>query len=207
MQTIDLQDVLDRVDTWRGQAQPQRQRHLPTASADLNRVIGGLPMGALSEMLGDQSGIGELSLLLPALVAAMGEDRWLVAIGNEQTLYGPALEAAGLPLRRIMSLAERDTGRASWAAEQCLRSGACGAVLLWADALDAKVPRRLQLAAEQGDACGLLFRPARWAAQPSAAALRLYLETGSGERRCTRIQILKQRGGVKTPELLWQPGF
>lgn len=204
MRTIDLRTVLDRVDTWQGRSGHAAQHYLPTASDELNQAVGGLPVGALSEILLDRIGIGELSLLMPAFAEAMADDRWLVFIAAPQVVYGPELERGGLPLRRVMALSPTEQAdQHTWAAEQCLRSGACGAVLLWADQLDARVPRRLQLAAEQGAASGLLFRSGRWADQSSAAALRLRLEHLEASKSGLRIKVIKQRGGMRYPEVSW----
>ena len=62
---------------------------------------------------------------------------------------------------------------ALWAFEQCLRSGACAAVLGWPAQADAQALRRLQVAADSGDCLGFAFRDRRHAANASPAALRL----------------------------------
>jgi cell division inhibitor SulA len=81
----------------------------------------------------------------------------------------------------------------AWSAEQCLRSGSCGAVLSWMQQADYTQLRRLQLAAESGDALAFLFRPARAAAKASPAALRLQLHADAGH---VDIEILKCRGSL-----------
>jgi len=53
--------------------------------------------------------------------------------------------------------------------------------------------RRLQLAAEAGDALGVLFRPRHFVQRPSAAALRIQLAPGIDGG--LSVSILKRRGG------------
>jgi cell division inhibitor SulA/protein ImuA len=95
----------------------------------------------------------------------------------------------------------RDTGEVLWSAEQALSSGTCAAVLLWPESLDDQAGRRLQLAAEKGRSWAIAFRPPSARRQPSAAALRLELQTNA---EGTRVHILKSRGGrpAVIPKLL-----
>jgi hypothetical protein len=79
-----------------------------------------------------------------------------------------------------------------WAAEQALRCPSFGAVLAWPAAIDERRVRRLQLAAEAGGSCALLYRPESAAQLPSPAALRLKLKAAG---RGTRVEIHKARGG------------
>ena len=57
--------------------------------------------------------------------------------------------------------------------------------------------RRLQVAAETGQALGFAFRDARAADNPSPAALRLLFERTPSERcdASTQVRVLKCRGG------------
>jgi hypothetical protein len=70
-----------------------------------------------------------------------------------------------------------------------VRGGACGAVLLWWDGEDANALRRLQLAAESGQALAVLFRPESAAQRLSPAALRLRIDDDGS------FGIVKCRGG------------
>ena len=68
-----------------------------------------------------------------------------------------------------------------------------------ADRPDQRSLRRLQLAAETGNALAVLYRPRRAADTASPAALRLELEpTATG----LHIRVLKRRGGWHTTPLL-----
>ena len=183
-----LDPVLARRDVWRG-----REPHPTTPTVASGRRVldaalpgGGWPLGALTEICSAQAGLGELSLMLPALVRLAAPDRWLGFVAPPYPLYAPALAQAGLPLARCLVVTPQKN--APWAAEQLLRGGACAAVLLWSDEDDAQVLRRLQLAAEAGGALAVLYRPLQAAQRVSPAALRLRL----GADR--RAEVFKCRG-------------
>ena len=164
---------------------------------------GGWPTGALTEILTEQYGIGELRLLMPALVRLSAEDTqsdygepgWIAWIAPPFQPYPPALMQCGIDLSRMLIVRPEDPAEILWSAEQALASGTCAAVLFWSEKLDDQASRRLQLAAEKGHSWGIAFRPMAARRQPSAAALRLELHASSDG---TRVHILKSRGGRPT---------
>ncbi|MFO7190463.1 MAG: translesion DNA synthesis-associated protein ImuA [Pseudomonadota bacterium] len=168
---------------------------VPTGFACLDRELpgGGWPGGALTEILPAHEGIGELRLLGPALAALSRKGRHLAWIAPPYLPYAPALDAAGIDLAKLFIVRTRSLTDSLWAAEQCLASAACGAVLLWPQQLKYLELRRLQLAAEGTDALAFLFRPPGAAAEPSPAALRLGLETVDGG---LAVRLLKRRGAT-----------
>jgi cell division inhibitor SulA/protein ImuA len=170
---------------------------------------GGWPRHALTEILLEHYGTGELKLLMPALARlsnveelspqancpASGEDRragWIAWIAPPFQPYPPALLQWGINLAHMLIVHPRQDVEALWAAEQALSSGNCAAVLVWSDALDGRTSRRLQLAAEKGQSWAIAFRPLEAMAQASAAALRIAVTAGE---RGTDVRILKSRGG------------
>ncbi len=192
-----LDKVLQHPGIWRGDRLAQAGAEaLPTGYPALDEQLpgGGWPRGALTEILAEREGIGELRLLLPALVRASEQDAWQAWVAPPHVPYAPALAAAGLRLKQMLVVRPKSEADAWWAAEQTLRSGSCSAVLAWLNmkTADERRLRRLQLAAETGQAWGVLFRPARAAEERSPAALRLRLEaTAQG----LAVHILKRRGG------------
>ena len=173
------------------QARPIAQ---PTGFADFDALLpgGGWPVGAITELMPETQGIGELSLLLPALAKLSRAGRYLVWIAPPCQPYPLALAQHGLVLNRLVLVQAHDARTVLWAAEQALRCPAIGAVLAWPVALDDRGVRRLQLAAETGGSCGLLYRPPSAALQPSPAALRLRLKALSAG---LHVEIQKARGG------------
>lgn len=182
---------------WRGRGQAAIDA-LPTGFAALDRYLpgGGWPRRAITEILLDRYGIGELSVLMPAL-ARLGEQaardaRWIVWIAPPYVPYAPALQLSGIDLSRVLLVQPtREKKDVLWAIEQALRSGSSIAVLAWLERASSIALRRLQLAAEEHDCWAVLFRSARALGDSSPAALRVRL---SGRSDSARLEIVKCRG-------------
>ena len=190
-----LAQVLARPDVWRGNRLVQASLPaLATGFAELDAQLpgGGWPRGALTELLVDGSGLGEISLLLPALFRLREEGGWTLLVAPPHPLHAPAWAAAGADLAKLLVASPADERDALWAMEQALTSGAPGAVLGWAPRLDGRAVRRLQVAAAASPAATFLFRPLAAAREPSAAPLRLALAASSHGRLA--VDILKRRG-------------
>ncbi len=204
-----LADVLMRPDIRRGDqfaVSPAPTFASGFAALDAELPGGGWPRGALTEILLDGHGLGELSLLMPALRSLRSGGDWVLAIAPPHPLHAPAWAAAGPDEASLQGLAvvspaaPRD---ALWAAEQALLSGAPQAVLCWSAAADTRAVRRLQVAAGQGSQGGtmaFLFRPLRCASEPSAAALRLALATAP--QGGLSVNIIKRRGPPLAQEIV-----
>ncbi|APV51101.1 hypothetical protein BWI17_16265 [Betaproteobacteria bacterium GR16-43] len=183
---------------WRGGEFEKTPRiTFPTGHAALDAQLpgGGWPMGALSEVLHDGTGIGEVKLLAAALVRAAESDRLIAWIDPPYLPYAPALAQAGLPLERCLVVRPLTHEDALWAAEQALRSGACGAVLFWPERQSRNVDyawmRRLQMAAEAGRSMAVLFRSTLSGTHATPAHLRIVLESEDGH---LMLRIPKRRG-------------
>ena len=176
---------------WKGRpAAPPASVH-PTGLAALDAVLpsGGWPESALSEILMAKEGVGELDLLFPALARMTQAGHPVVVIAPPYIPYAPAWQAAGVDLSQleIVHASPRD---ALWAFEQCLRSGACAAVLGWPQQADAQSLRRLQVAADSGDCLGFAFRDRKHVANASPAALRMEHAGGHWHvRKCRGGQL------------------
>ena len=175
---------------WKGQPQGVPTNLQPTGHGLLDAALpsGGWPAAALSEILCATEGIGELQLLWPTLARLSQAAERIVLVAPPHLPYPPAWLAAGVDLRWL-SLVEANPRDALWAAEQCLRSGSCGAVLCWPKQADDRALRRLQIAAESGQTLAFAYRPLAEAVNPSPAALRIAVEA-------TQLRILKCRGGL-----------
>jgi hypothetical protein len=188
-----LQNLLRSSQLWRG-TQSSRIKTQASGYAALDAVLpgGGWPVGALTELLPVIDGIGELRLSLPALKALNDAGRRIVFVHPPYTPYPPALLRAHLSLKNILWVSPENDEDARWAAEQTLRTGAAGAVLLWSDTRDDRGLRRLQLAAEAGQALAFLYRAPSARCQSSPAALRMVLKP---QENAVRVEIIKARGG------------
>ncbi|MBF4004293.1 recombinase RecA [Burkholderia pseudomallei] len=105
------------------------------------------------------------------------------------------LPGGGWPLDALLWLRASSGVNALWAAEQALRTGCCGALLLWHQNARADALRRLHLAAARaGDTLFVMFRPLAAAQQPSPAVLRLALHPSPGG---VSVEIVKRRGPAR----------
>jgi protein ImuA len=150
---------------------------------------GGWPTGALTELLVQQPGIGELRLLGPAL-SKVG-DRRIVLLEPPHPPQAVALAGLGLAPSNVIWVRTTNTADTLWAAEQVLRSGSCGALLLWQTHVRSESLRRLHLAAQQGETLLFLLRPLAAACDASPAPLRLSLRPAPGG---IDIGFVKRRG-------------
>jgi len=193
--------VLQNSAIWRGdQYAKVVVESVPTGFVELDMQLpgGGWPQAALTEILTNQRGIGELRLLAPALVRLSHEEKWIVLVAPPHLPYAPGLESLGLNLARMVLVRTKSDAESLWAAERCLRSGSCAAVLAWTGAGSQQTIRRLQLAAEEGKGFGVVFGPTLNAALPSPAPLRIQL---TADREKLQLQIIKRRGGGWAPPL------
>lgn len=167
-----------------------------TGHAALDRELpgGGWPMGTLSEVLHDGVGIGEVTFLSGALARASEGDRMVAWINPPHLPYAPAIAQAGIPLERCLVVRPANREDALWAAEQALRSGACGAVLFWLGQEgrnEYACLRRLQMAAEAGRAMAVFFRPTAAEKLSTPAHLRVVVAREEG---MLELRIPKRRG-------------
>jgi hypothetical protein len=195
-----LEKLLQNPRLWRGSRQGERPGWQGLASGyprlDSHLPGGGWPQHALTEILLEHYGTGELKLLMPALARLSQSEEetagWIAWIAPPFEPYPPALQQWGINLSRVLVVRPREATETLWAAEQALSSGNCAAVLLWSEILDDAASRRLQLAAEKGQGWAIAFRSLKAKHQVSAAALRIQLTPGHSG---TDIGILKSRGG------------
>ena len=183
----------------------------PTGFAGLDAELpgGGWPHGQLVELLYDDPGIGELSLLAPALAAQAQAGRacvWILPCESgpdnllQQALpYPPALAEAGIDPSCSIFVRPAVAREAWWAVEQSLRAAHLGALIGWLPSsgaqADFRALRRLHLLAQRHHALVFAIRPSRCAGTPSPAVLRLQLACSSGpQSRLLAVKILKRRG-------------
>lgn len=201
-QVLALAEMLDARTVWRGQPAPAPVSSEPTGHALLDAALplGGWPERALTEVLMPSDGVGELDLLLPTLRRLTQAGRAVVLVAPPFVPYAPGWQERGIDLRCIHVI-DAEPKPALWAFEQVLRSGACGAVLGWPQRVDHHGLRRLQVAADTGQALGFALRDRKHAEQASPAALRLEI---TAQRS---VVVRKCRGGVPPQRAFPLPVF
>ncbi len=166
----------------------------------------GWPVGAMTEIMTDSMGCGELSLLLPAMARLAQEKRPILCIGAPHSLFAPALNQAGIDPTRITQINPASSAKQSkenlWSAEQTLKTGLPGMVVLWSPANMSCAPetlRRLHLSTLGRETMLIHFRGKSSMSQPSPAWLRFGF---AADDTHIRLQVLKCRGRLLTRPLI-----
>jgi protein ImuA len=133
---------------------------LPLGCPAIDQALGGgLALGGLHELAGDDAGevaaAGFAALLLGRLAAADG--RPVLWCGAVEDLHPPGFAGLGLPPGRVVLLRAGRPADRLWAMEEGLRSPALAGVLGELPELGLTDSRRLQLAAEAGGGLGLVL--------------------------------------------------
>ena len=203
--SFDLSQI--RKDIWRGTSGFTNTLSLPTGYPQLDQCLpgGGWPLGALTEILVENTAETPLWLITPALVALDHEQRWQAWVAPTGIPYAPALANAGINLSKMLLIHPPARNDLLWTIEQSLGSSICSAVLSWPQRLRGTASRRLQLAAERGRSWGLCFCSCSHAQYQTMAALRLLFRPN---RRGAEVTILKCRGGrpMKNLQLIREVG-
>jgi protein ImuA len=197
---------------WRGsQLARTHGRTQDTGYAALSAELpgGGWPLGTLVELLVQQPGVGEIRLLRPALAAL--NQRPIALVQPPHIPNAPAFAYLGIPSEKLMLLRAAKTADALWAAEQILKTGSCGALVLWQTHIRAASLRRLHLAAQSAETLFLMVRPLASATDSSPATLRLAVRpAGDG----IVVDVIKRKGPIRADTLsitlqpspiLWSP--
>ena len=170
---------------------------------DAHLPWGGLPRGALNEVLATDAGPATL-FATAALRAVAGTVVW-IRRGAALDAGAPCpagLAAQGLDPRRVILIAARNDADALWAMEESLRARV--AVLAELGAADETATRRLALAAEAGQSLALLLLPDTVRPTPSAAATRWRISSvPSHEGRVRfRAELFRCRGAAPASWLM-----
>jgi hypothetical protein len=199
---VRLAPYLQHPAIWRGDDVAPEPSAIPSGFPALDAALPGRgwPQGALTEILLEREGIGEIRLTMPALAHLQSQRRDVVWISPPYLPYAPALAAAGLDLARLHVVACKTPQDALWAFEQSLRAPECGAAFAWLSTQDDRALRRLQVAARDGRTWGALWRRPGVRGAALAAPLRLALSRKEGR---LAVRVLKRRGAeLNAPVLL-----
>ena len=188
-----LEEILRRHPVWRGGAPAQAGPALPSGFVLLDAELpgGGWPCQGLTELLADDTGIGELALVLPAFASLTGSGKRAIWIAPPHVPYAPALAACGVDLANLLIVQPAGRRQALWATEQALRAGSCHALAAWLPKARYAELQRLALAAQASRAVAFIFRPLGARAESSPAGLRLALEPAGA---ALAVHLIKRRG-------------
>ena len=229
---MSIEDLLAHPLLWRGNGSFAGAAAIATGFAALDHYLpgGGWPLTGITEIGIERYGLGELSILMPALatLSRHAARRWIVWVAPPFVPYAPALAQHGIDLDRILlvhpskkrgAIGEVDrpavaAGDPLWAVEQAIRSQSSVAVLAWVREADVPALRRLQLGAEASRCWTVLFRPAAALRESSPAVLRFSLTAAASTMRVeppvdglagVQVEIHKCRGRRPQSFLLETP--
>jgi len=178
---------------WQGQMQTDTGNTVSSGYPELdNWLQTGIPEQGVITVKSD-TGIGELRLFLPYLLAQQQQQkRLLVFIAPPLQVNGEMLAEQGFDLKQVLLLTPEKAQDALWAAEQCLKSECCMAVISWNEQLDVSHIKRLQIASKQGKAIQLIFRQQGELLSSLPVTMALTLQA---RPNALQIQMNKRIGG------------
>lgn len=185
------------------------------AAAPFDELLGGVTPRRMVDVLTGSPGCGASLVGLWLARRACHQRGELVVIDTPGAFYPPTAIAWGVDTRRLLWVRPESPKDALAATEIALRSPAVGAVWASLDRIDARAFRRLLLAAEAGEAFGVLVRSARHEPDPSWADVQLRIDpipTPGDPDASFRVRATRRRnrhgpaGGEATLTLDWRTG-
>ena len=177
---------------------------LPTGVEAIDAALpeGGLALGSLHEFSGEAA-----TGFVLALLGALGREVLWCAGPRAVNLYPPGLGRFGLDPDRLVVACPPKKQDALWIAEEAMKSGAVGSIVLEADcAVALAQSRRLQLAVEQSRCFGAILYGGAHAGQlgTTAARTRWRVSPCPGPGIRWRLELQRNRGGgTSTWEVSW----
>ncbi|MEZ8291764.1 translesion DNA synthesis-associated protein ImuA [Vibrio sp. 10N.237.312.B06] len=152
-----IKNLQDRQLIWTGLQSTTQGSTTSTGYPQLDKQLdGGFPTHGVIEVE-SQQGIGELRLLTPYL-AQQNSQKLAIFINPPGKICAEFFSSQGIELDNILVIEPQRDLDALWAAEQCLKSGACHSVLLWGADLEIHQTKRLQAASETGKCLQFHFK-------------------------------------------------
>jgi len=178
---------------WRGKQLSHHIHTLGSGHAALDEALpgNGWPTGAVTELINDTAGCGELSLLLPVLAQLSQQGHWIVMIDPPWIPYPSTLHGHGMAMEKLLLIHTQNKRESLWACEQVVHGIPGGVMLAWPDAISFAELRRLQITAKSTRKTVFLFRDQKAANSSSPSALRLRLTPDDGD---LQVRVLKCRG-------------
>ncbi|MEM7425595.1 MAG: hypothetical protein AAF441_05835 [Pseudomonadota bacterium] len=186
-----IEDLRRRVSALESPGQDAEKAYVSFGLSDVDPAAGGgLALRRVHEFMGWSA--QALAIFMAGRIK--GAILWCARMHSDHELYPAGFAALGCDARRLVVAECSSPTDALWAAEEGLRSGAAGAVVMEGERpLDLGSARRLQLAAEEGGALGLIVSAGNDALFPAAAS-RWHIAPEPGGR--FRLELTRSRTGL-----------
>ncbi|WP_286267622.1 translesion DNA synthesis-associated protein ImuA [Thalassotalea atypica] len=191
-----IQELKKKQLVWQGSRKNIQPEQVPSGYREIDEKLqGGLPKTGIIDIDTDM-GIGELRLMMP-YVAQLAQQRLVVFINPPAYISAEYLYREGIALAQVIIIQVELEKDALWAAEQCLKSGACCAVIQWYQNLAIHQVKRLKNATNVGESLHVLFKKQQQYALSLPVTLSMKLTTHS---KGVNVSIPKRKGGWPIPK-------
>lgn len=137
-----FESILDTPLEWKARPAPET---VSTGIAEIDRAMGGLPRGCLTEIAGPASS-GRTSLLIAMLAAATARQEVCALVDTDDAFHPASAEAAGVALDRLLWIrCGHDAGKALKATDLLAAGGGFGIVALDLGDTQPAIARRFPL--------------------------------------------------------------
>ncbi|MEZ8203354.1 translesion DNA synthesis-associated protein ImuA [Vibrio splendidus] len=185
-----IKNLQDRQLIWTGLQSTTQGSTTSTGYSQLDKQLdGGFPTHGVIEVE-SQQGIGELRLLTPYL-AQQKSQKLAIFINPPGKICAEFFSSQGIELENILVIQPQRDLDALWAAEQCLKSGACHSVLLWGSDLEIHQTKRLQAASETGKCLQFHFKATSHNQLSLPVSLSMKL---SSHAQGLKVEVTKRKG-------------
>ncbi len=185
-----IKNLQDRQLIWTGLQSTTQGSTTSTGYSQLDKQLdGGFPTYGVIEVE-SQQGIGELRLLTPYL-AQQNSQKLAIFINPPGKICAEFFSSQGIELENILVIQPQRDLDALWAAEQCLKSGACHSVLLWGADLEIHQTKRLQAASETGKCLQFHFKATSHNQLSLPVSLSMKL---SSHAQGLKVEVTKRKG-------------
>ncbi|UQV20683.1 translesion DNA synthesis-associated protein ImuA [Vibrio sp. J383] len=185
-----IKNLQDRQLIWTGLQSTTQGSTTSTGYSQLDKQLdGGFPTHGVIEVE-SQQGIGELRLLTPYL-AQQNSQQLAIFINPPGKICAEFFNSQGIELENILVIQPQRDLDALWAAEQCLKSGACHSVLLWGADLEIHQTKRLQAASETGKCLQFHFKATSHNQLSLPVSLSMKL---SSHAQGLKVEVTKRKG-------------
>mgnify|MGYP000415701680 FL=1 len=185
-----IKNLQDRQLIWKGLQSTTLGSTTSTGYPQLDKQLdGGFPTHGVIEVE-SQQGIGELRLLTPYL-AQQNSQKLAIFINPPGKIGAEFFSNQRIQLENILVIEPQRDLDALWAAEQCLKSGACHSVLLWGTNLEIHQTKRLQAASETGKCLQFHFKATSHNQLSLPVSLSMKL---SSHAQGLKVEVTKRKG-------------
>ncbi|MCC5515848.1 translesion DNA synthesis-associated protein ImuA [Vibrio splendidus] len=185
-----IKNLQDRQLIWTGLQSTTQGSTTSTGYSQLDKQLdGGFPTYGVIEVE-SQQGIGELRLLTPYL-AQQNSQKLAIFINPPGKICAEFFSSQGIELENILIIQPQRDLDALWAAEQCLKSGACHSVFLWGADLEIHQTKRLQAASETGKCLQFHFKATSHNQLSLPVSLSMKL---SSHAQGLKVEVTKRKG-------------